>query len=59
MNFFELAAGVVGALFLAAIVVGFLIVEVLPGGGRKRMDGNWPEPPPRDDDDGPPRWPGG
>ena len=58
MNFFELAAGVVGALFVAAIVVGFLIVEVLPG-GRKHMDGNWQEPPPRDDDGGPTRWPGG
>lgn len=57
MNFFEIAAGVIGALFVAAIVVGFLIVEVLAG-GPKRMDGNWHEPPPRDDDGGPARWPG-
>jgi hypothetical protein len=59
MNFFELAVGVVANLFVAAIVVGFLIVEVLPGSGRRDMDGNWQAPPPRDDDDGPARWPGG
>ena len=57
MNFFELAAGVVGNFFVAGIVVGFLIVEVLSGGSRRYMDsGGWRELPLRcDDEQRPPR----
>ena len=54
MNFFELAAVVVGNFFVAGIVAGFLMVVVLPRqGGRRYMDGgDWREPsPPRDDDE--------
>jgi hypothetical protein len=60
MNFFELAAWIVGSFFVAGIIVGFLMVEVLPEAGRGHADGgDWRElPPPRDDDHGPPRWPG-
>lgn len=61
MNFFELAAGIVGNFFAAGIVAGFLIVEVLAGDGRRHMGGgDWHELPPyRDDDERPTRWPGG
>ena len=62
MNFFELAAWVIGNFLVAGIVAGFLIVAVLPRqGGRRYMDGgDWRDrPPPRDDDEWPPRWPGG
>lgn len=61
MNFIELAAGVIGNFMVAGIVVGVLIVAVLPRErGREHMSGtDWRELPPyRDDDDGPPRWPG-
>jgi hypothetical protein len=59
MNFFELVAGVVGNLFVAGIVVGFLIIGVLPGDGRRDMDGGdcREAPPPRDDEQPPSRWP--
>jgi hypothetical protein len=62
MNFIELAAGVIGSFFVAGIVAGFLIVAVLPRQhGRGYMDGgDGREPSPhRDDDERPPRWPGG
>jgi hypothetical protein len=62
MNFIELAAGVIGNIFVAGIVAGFLIVAVLPRqGGRGYPDGgDWREPsPPRDGDEQPPRWPQG
>jgi uncharacterized membrane-anchored protein YhcB (DUF1043 family) len=62
MNFMELAAGVIGNLLVAGIVVGFVIVAVLPRQrGRADMSGDdWRElPPPRDDDWRPPRWPQG
>ena len=60
MDFFGLVVGVVSNLFFAGIVVGFLIIEVLPGDGRRyRNSGDWREPPPpRDDDDRSTRWPG-
>ena len=59
MNFFELAAWIVGSFFLAGIIVGFLMVEVLPEDSRGHTDGgDWRELPPPRDDDGPPQWPG-
>jgi hypothetical protein len=59
MSFFELAVGIVGSLFVSGIAVGFLIIEVLPGDGRRyRNGGDWREPPPRDDYDRSTRWPG-
>ena len=59
MNFFELAAWVIGNFFIAGIVAGFLVVAALPRqGGRRYTDGgDWREPPHRDDDERPPRWP--
>lgn len=60
MTGFELVAGVIGIFFIAGIVLGVLIVMVLPRWhGRRYMNGgDWRElPPPRDDDDLPPRWP--
>ena len=51
MNFFELAAWVIGNFFIAGIVAGFLIVEMLPRDGRRHMDGgDWREPPPPGDE---------
>ena len=59
MNFFEIAAWIIGSLFVAGIALGFLIIEVLPGDGRRYTDGgDWREPPPSDDEWPPPRWPG-
>jgi len=58
---FELVAGVIGIFFIAGIVMGVLIVSVFPRlRGRRYMNGgDWRElPPPRDDDEGPSRWPG-
>jgi hypothetical protein len=58
---FELVAGVIGIFFIAGIVMGVLIVTVFPWWrARKYMNGgDWRElPPPRDNDDGPQRWPG-
>jgi len=57
-----LVAGVIGIFFVAGIVVGVLIVTVLPIlRGRRYMNGGdrYELPLPRDDDDGPPRWPSG
>jgi hypothetical protein len=59
VDFFELAAWIIGSFFIAGIIVGFLVIEVLPEGGRRHTDGgDWREVPPRRDDDGPLRWPG-
>jgi hypothetical protein len=61
MNFFELAAVVIGNFFVAGIVAGFLFVAVQPRrGGRRHIDGgDGREPSPhRDDDERPPRRPG-
>ncbi len=60
MNFFELAAWVIGNFFVAGIVAGFVIVAVLPRqGGCSDMDGDdRREPsPPREDHERPRRWP--
>lgn len=61
MTGFELVAGVIGIFFVAGIVMGVLIVSVFPRWrGRRYMNGgDWRElPPPRDDDERPPHWPG-
>jgi hypothetical protein len=39
MNFFELAVGLIGNLFVAGIAVGFLIVAVLPRRGGPQLRG--------------------
>jgi hypothetical protein len=59
---FELVAGVIGIFFAAGLVVGALIVTVISRrhGHRYVNGGDWHELPlPHDDEDGPPRWPGG
>ena len=64
MSGFELVAGVIGIFFTVGIAVGVLLVIALPGlrrnrQARKYMNGDWKEPPAFDEDEGPPRWPGG
>jgi hypothetical protein len=67
---FELVAGVIAIFFVTGLVMGVLIVAALPRwlgrrsagrrSGRGYMNGgDWREPPRRDDDERPPRWPGG
>ena len=65
MSGFELVAGVIAIFFVTGLVMGVLIVAVLPRwlgrrrAGRRYMNGgDWREPPRRDDDRRPPRWPG-
>jgi hypothetical protein len=66
---FEVVAVVIGLFFAIGIAMGMLLVVALPliramlrqrREERSYMDGgDWRElPPPRDDDDRPPRWPG-
>jgi hypothetical protein len=60
MNFIELAAGIIGNFLVAGIVVGFFIVAVLPRqhGREDISNSDWRKlPPPRDDEERPPRWP--
>jgi MFS superfamily sulfate permease-like transporter len=69
MRGFEIVAVVIGVFFAVGIVVGVLLVVALPllrsmfrnlRSGRRYMDGDdWRELPPREDDEKPPRWPGG
>jgi hypothetical protein len=71
---FEIVASVIVIFFVVGIGVGVLLVVALPAlrsswrnllrrlrYGRRNLDGgNWQElPPPRDDREKPPRWPGG
>jgi hypothetical protein len=64
MRGFELVTIVIGIFFFIGIIVGVLIVIGLPQirhyrRVRKYMkSGHWLEPPDRDDDSDPPRWPG-
>ena len=65
MTGFELVAGVIGIFFFAGIAMGVLIVAVLPRwrGRRYMSGGDWRDLPSarggREDDESPPRWPGG
>ena len=68
MRDFEVVAVVIGLFFGIGIAVGMLLVVALPllksmiqrrRDARRYMDGgDWRELRPRDDDDGPPPWPG-
>jgi len=69
MRGFEVVAIVIGLFFAIGIAVGMLLVVALPllrpMHSRRRSGrgypggGDWRElPPPREDDDKPPRWPG-
>ena len=65
MSGFELVAGVIAIFFVTGLAMGVLIVAVLPRWlgrrrtGRRYMNGgDWREPPRRDNDEQPPRWPG-
>jgi hypothetical protein len=65
MTGFELVAGVMGIFFIVGFAAGVLLVIALPQlrryrRARKYMNrGDWREPPPADEDEGPPRWPDG
>ncbi len=66
MRGFEIVAVVIGVFFVVGIVAGMLLVVALPmlrhlRRGRRYMDGgDWRElPPTHEDDEKPPRWPGG
>jgi hypothetical protein len=73
MRGFEVLAGVIVAFFVIGITAGVLLVVALPSFRRRRdprYDSwpdpgydwrgiGWEEPPGPDDDDIPPRWPGG
>ena len=68
MRDFEVVAVVIGLFFGIGIAVGMLLVVALPPlksmlrrrrEARRYMDGgDWRELPPRDEDEGPPPWPG-
>lgn len=65
MTGFEFVAAIIGIFFAVGIAVGVLLVVALPQFRRSRQvrrymnAGDWREPPALDEDEKPPRWPGG